>query len=60
VFGAGNFCSTEDAAGVKSFLASHPVPAAERVLQQAIEKIETCAAVRARQSAPLSRWLASE
>jgi aminopeptidase N len=60
VFGTGSFCSTQDAADVKSFFAAHPVPAAERGIQQAIEQIETCAGVRARQSAPLSRWLASQ
>jgi puromycin-sensitive aminopeptidase len=57
VYGVGNFCSTEDAADVKRFFAAHPVPAAERGIQQVVEKIESCAAVRARQSAPFGQWL---
>jgi hypothetical protein len=60
VFGTADFCSTEDAADVKSFFASHPVPASGRGIRQSLEQIEGCAAVRARQSAPLSRWLAGQ
>jgi hypothetical protein len=45
---------------VKRFFAAHPVPAAERGIQQAVEKIEGCAAVRARQSAPFGQWLARQ
>jgi hypothetical protein len=60
VYGVGNLCSTEDAADVKRFFAAHPVPAAERGIQQAVEKIESCAAVRARQSAPFGQWLARQ
>jgi aminopeptidase N len=53
----GNFCSTERAAEIRAFFAAHPVPEAARNLTQALERIETCAAVRGRQSAPLGRWL---
>lgn len=55
----GGFCSTEKAAEVREFFATNPVPTSDRALRQAIERIETCAAVVARQSAPLTRWLAS-
>jgi aminopeptidase N len=54
----GNFCSRDAAADVKTFFASHPVEAAERGIRQAIERIESCATLHARQSEPLSRWLA--
>jgi hypothetical protein len=33
------------------------VPEAARSLTQALERIETCAAVRDRQAAPFRRWL---
>jgi len=58
VSATGNFCSREAAADVKQFFTTHPVESAERGIRQAIERIESCAALRARQSEPLSRWLA--
>ena len=56
----GAFCSTESAADIKAFFAKNPVPPAARSLQQSIEQIESCAAIRARQSAPFTRWLAAQ
>jgi aminopeptidase N len=52
-----NFCSAKASADVKGFFAAHPVPAAERGLRQAIERIESCAAVETRQSPALVTWL---
>jgi aminopeptidase N len=52
-----NFCSTTPAADLKSFFAAHPLPSAERGIAQSIERVESCAAVQARQSAALSKWL---
>ena len=57
VGGLGGFCSTARATEVKAFFDTHPEPAAARSLRQAIERIETCAAIDARQSAPLTAWL---
>ena len=57
VGGLGTFCSTERAAEIRAFFAAHPMPEAARSLQQALERIETCAALRARQEGPLRRWL---
>ena len=54
----GNFCSMDRAAEIRAFFSANPVPAAERTLQQAVERIENCAALDARQSAPFSTWLA--
>ena len=54
----GNLCSRDASADVKAFFTAHPVPSTERGIRQAIERIESCAALRARQSEPLSRWLA--
>jgi aminopeptidase N len=56
----GAFCSTERAADIKEFFAKNPVRAAERGLQQAIERIEACAALDTAQSAPFASWLASK
>jgi aminopeptidase N len=55
----GAFCSTEKAAEVKEFFAKNPVPSSERALQQAVERIDTCAALVARQSPALTTWLQS-
>ena len=60
VGGLGAFCSTERANEVKAFFEKHHEPAAARSLRQAIERIETCAAIDARQSAPLTAWLAKQ
>jgi aminopeptidase N len=53
------FCSADAAADIKQFFAMNPVPSSARGLQQAEERVETCAAMRSRQAAPLARWLAS-
>ena len=53
----GSFCTAAAAADVRRFFAAHPIPSAERTLQQAIERIESCAAVKARQSPALVAWL---
>jgi aminopeptidase N len=55
----GNFCSRDAAAQVKQFFAKNPVPSAERTLQQALERIENCAALVERQSPALSSWIAA-
>ena len=53
----GSMCSTEKAADVRQFFAKNPVPSAERTLQQAIERIDVCAALAQRQSAPMAEWV---
>jgi aminopeptidase N/puromycin-sensitive aminopeptidase len=53
----GAFCSQQKAEDIKQFFARNPVPSAQRGLQQALERIEACTALAARQSAPLSAWL---
>ena len=55
----GNFCSTDKAAEVRQFFTKNPVPSSERTLQQSIERIDTCAALVARQSPALTSWLMS-
>jgi aminopeptidase N len=58
VAGLANLCSAADAADVRSFFAKNPLDAAERRIQQAIEAIDTCARIDARQSPALAEWLA--
>jgi hypothetical protein len=55
----GSFCTTSDAADVRQFFAKDPVPSSERTLQQALERIESCAALVARQSPAVTTWLRS-
>jgi aminopeptidase N len=55
----GGFCTREKRAEVEQFFKEHPVPAAERTLRQAFERIESCVAVKDRQAAAASSWLAS-
>jgi len=54
----GAFCSAARAAEVKEFFASNPLPAVERTARQAVERIENCVALDARQSKPFAAWLA--
>jgi hypothetical protein len=44
---------------VRTFFAKNPVPSAERGIKQAVERIESCAALESRQSAPLAKWLST-
>ena len=54
---AGSFCSAKEAADVRQFFAANPVPSSERTLQQALERIDTCAALVSRQQPALAAWL---
>src|SRR5262245_53885202 len=53
------FCTREKRAEVEQFFKDHPVPAAERTLRQAFERIDSCVALRERQAAPASSWLST-
>jgi aminopeptidase N len=55
----GAFCSTEHAGAIRQFFTGRPVPAATRALQQALERIETCALVSERQAPALTAWLSA-
>jgi len=58
---AGGFCSTARAREVRAFFEKNPVPSSQRGIQQTIERIENCAALKERQAKPLSaRISASE
>ncbi len=53
----GSFCSDARAREIREFFAAHPVPDAQRSLQQALERIGVCAAVRKTQAPVLAEWL---
>ena len=57
VSGLGAFCSAERSAEIAAFFKTHPVPAAARALQQALERIDACTAVDVRQSPAFAAWL---
>jgi aminopeptidase N/puromycin-sensitive aminopeptidase len=56
----GSFCSAEDRDGVKAFFAAHPVPATERALQNAINRINSCIEFRTLQEPNLKKWIAAQ
>jgi aminopeptidase N/puromycin-sensitive aminopeptidase len=60
VEGTGNFCSAEARDDVKSFLASHPVPAADSTLRHSLEHIDGCIELRQLQEPNLKKWLAAQ
>jgi aminopeptidase N len=52
------FCSADRAREVRAFFEKNPVPSSQRGIQQSIERIENCAALKERQAAPLASWIA--
>jgi aminopeptidase N/puromycin-sensitive aminopeptidase len=57
---AGSFCATEAHDDVKSFFASHPVPASNVSLKHALENIDSCVELRRLQEPNLKTWLAAQ
>ena len=55
----GGTCSAQAASDMRQFFMQHPVPSSARTLQQALERIDNCVAVKQRQSPPLAKWLAA-
>ena len=53
----GQFCDTKTRSEIEQFFATHKVAEAERTLQQALERISSCAELAAAQSPKLSDWL---
>ena len=51
------FCDAGMRDEVKDFFTSHQVPAAERTLKQALERVSYCADLKAQQSGQLASWL---
>ena len=53
----GQFCDTKTGSEIEKFFATHRVPEAERTLQQALERISSCAELATAQSPKLAQWL---
>jgi aminopeptidase N len=53
----GSFCDAEHRDDVKAFFASHPLPNAARSLAQALEDIDNCIAIKAKQTPAVAEWL---
>jgi aminopeptidase N len=57
VAATGSFCDPDLRAQVTEFFSAHPIPDAERTLQQSLETIRYCVDLKSQQSAPLAAWL---
>jgi len=55
----GSFCDAARRDEVAAFFAAHPMPAAARTLEQTIEQINNCIALRSSQTQAVADWLAS-
>ena len=54
----GVFCDASSRDAVKTFFAAHPLPAAARTLDQTLEQINNCIALRDKQTSAVNAWLA--
>ena len=57
---AGSFCSADARDDVQSFFSTHKVPASDRALKHAIERIDGCIEFRSLQEPNLKQWLATQ
>jgi aminopeptidase N len=55
----GAFCSADRAAEIRTFFEKNPIASSQRAVQQGIERIETCVALKERHAKPLAQWLAA-
>jgi aminopeptidase N len=55
----GSFCSAPRATEVRAFFEKNPIASSQRAVQQAIERIENCVALKERQSKPLASWISA-
>jgi aminopeptidase N len=54
----GGFCSTARANEIRAFFKKNPIASSQRGIQQAIERIENCVALKERQAKPFAAWIA--
>jgi aminopeptidase N/puromycin-sensitive aminopeptidase len=54
----GGFCSADRGQHIRAFFEKNPIPSSQRALQQALERIENCVALKERQAKPLAAWIA--
>jgi aminopeptidase N len=55
-----SFCSASSAQEVRAFFEKNPIPSSQRAVQQSIERIENCVALKERQSKPFAAWIAGK
>jgi aminopeptidase N len=55
----GTFCDAQARDDIKGFFDAHPLPGATRTLNQTVERIDNCVAIRKAQAANVASWLAS-
>jgi aminopeptidase N len=53
------FCDAESRDQIRLFFAEHKLPAAERTLEQTLEQITNCIALREKQTPAVAAWLAA-
>jgi aminopeptidase N len=53
------FCDAPSRDAITSFFAAHPLPAAARTLNQTVEQINNCIALREKQTPEVGTWLAA-
>jgi len=53
----GSFCTTDAREDVKAFFASNTLPGVSRTIDQAVERMNNCIAIREKQSPVLAQWL---
>jgi aminopeptidase N len=54
-----SFCDVKARDDIRAFLASHKLPAASRSIDQTLERINSCIAVKERQTPALESWLST-
>ena len=54
-----SFCDAGARDRIKALFAAHPLPAAARTLDQTLEQIDNCIALRDHQTAQVASWLAT-
>jgi puromycin-sensitive aminopeptidase len=56
----GKLCDAKQREDVQQFFATHPVPASERALKTALERIDMCVETRTLQSQNIAAWLSRQ
>jgi aminopeptidase N len=51
------FCDAQSRDAIRAFTAAHPLPSAVRTLAQTLERIDSCIALRERQTTVVGEWL---
>ena len=55
----GAFCDAQSRDDIKDFFKAHKLPAASRALDQTIEQINNCIAMKEKESPAVATWLAT-